>query len=93
MNDILFDYLKKCEFGVTRTKYLGFIISTEGIEVDPDKVSVVRDWKAPGTVRGIQSFLGFCNFYQRFIRDYGIIAKPLVRLTKTAVPFVFNKEC
>lgn len=85
--------IKKCEFGVTRTKYLGFIISTDGIEVDADKVSVVRDWQAPTTVRGIQSFLGFCNFYRRFIRNYGVIAKPLVRLTKTGVPFQFNRQC
>src|SRR6266567_6748279 len=85
--------IKKCEFSVTRTKYLGFIISTEGIEVDPDKVSVIQQWQAPTTVRGIQSFLGFCNFYRRFIRDYGVIAKPLVRLTKTMVPFQFGKEC
>jgi len=85
--------IKKCEFGVLRTKYLGFIISTNGIEVDPDKVAVVRDWKAPKTVRGIQSFLGFCNFYRRFIRNYGVIAKPLVQLTKTRIPFQFGKEC
>jgi hypothetical protein len=85
--------IKKCEFNVTRTKYLGFIISTDGIEVDPDKVSVVRDWQAPTTVRGIQSFLGFCNFYRRFIRNYGLIAKPLVRLTKTGVPFKFDRDC
>jgi hypothetical protein len=55
--------IDKCKFGVTQTKYLGFIISTRGIEVDPEKVSVVRDWKAPNTVQGIQSFLRFCNFY------------------------------
>jgi transposase InsO family protein len=85
--------MKKCEFGVTRTKYLGFIISTDGIEVDQDKVSVVRDWQAPTTVRGIQSFLGFCNFYRRFIRNYGVIARPLVRLTKTGVPFKFDRDC
>jgi hypothetical protein len=70
--------IKKCEFGVERTKYLGFIVTTEGIEVDPEKVEVIRDWKPPCTVKGIQSFLGFCNFYRRFIRDYGVVAKPLV---------------
>ena len=85
--------IKKCEFGVRKTKYLGFIISTDGIEVDPKKVSTVRNWKAPTIVRGIQSFLGFCNFYRRFIRNYGVIAKPLVQLTKTNVPFRFGKEC
>ena len=85
--------LKKCEFHVTRTKYLGFIITTEGIEVDPEKVATVVGWKAPHSVKGIQSFLGFCNFYRRFIRDYGRIAKPLVQLTKTGTPFVFSKAC
>jgi hypothetical protein len=55
--------IKKCEFSVQRTKYLGFIISTDGIQVDPDKIRVIADWKHPRTVRGVQSFLGFCNFY------------------------------
>jgi hypothetical protein len=59
--------IKKCEFGVTRTKYLGFIIPTDGIEVVPNKVSIVKNWGIPTTVRGIQSFLGSCNFYRRFI--------------------------
>jgi Reverse transcriptase (RNA-dependent DNA polymerase)/RNase H-like domain found in reverse transcriptase/Retroviral aspartyl protease len=85
--------LKKCEFGVKRTKYLGFIITTDGIEVDPEKVSAVVNWTAPTTVKGVQSFLGFCNFYRRFIQDYGRIAKPLIQLTKTDVPFVFDKLC
>ena len=78
---------------MTCTKYLGFIITTEGIEVDPDKVAGTVNWKAPNNVRGIQSFLGFCNFYRHFIRDYGKIAKPLVHLTRTDVPFIFSKTC
>ena len=45
--------IKKCEFSVTRTKYLGFIISTDGIEVDPEKIEVIRDWQPPRTVKGI----------------------------------------
>ena len=85
--------LKKCEFSVTRTKYLGFIITTKGIEVDPEKVAAIVNWKAPQNVRGIQSFLGFCNFYRRFIMDYGKVAKPLVHLTKTNTPFVFGRDC
>lgn len=85
--------LKKCEFHVTRTRYLGFIISTDGIEVDPDKISVVKNWKPPTTVKGVQSFLGFCNFYRRFIRDYGIIARPLVHLTKASVKFTWTQAC
>ena len=85
--------LKKCEFNVTRTKYLGFIVTTDGIEVDPDKVTAVVGWKPPHNVKGIQSFLGFCNFYRRFIKDYSLVAKPLVQLTRADVPFVFDKAC
>ena len=85
--------IRKCEFGVTCTKYLGFIISTDGIEVDPEKIEVIYYWKEPETVKGIQSFLGFYNFYRRFIRDYGILSKPLSRLVKTNVQFQFDETC
>ena len=85
--------IKKCEFGVKRTKYLGFIIGTDGIEVDPEKIEVIRDWEEPRTVKGIQSFLGFCNFYRRFIREYGVIAKPLIRLTRNDTAFIFDHHC
>lgn len=82
--------IKKCEFHVTRTKYLGFIVTTEGIEVDPEKVAIVRKWERPTTVKGVQSFLGFCNFYRRFIRDYSKTAKPLTRLTRKDQPFIWS---
>jgi len=85
--------IKKCEFGVKRTRYLRFIISTKGIEVDLEKVKVIQDWTPPGTVKGVQSFLGFCNFYRRFIRDYGAVARPLTRLTRLNTPFVFDQNC
>ena len=64
--------IKKCEFHVKRTKYLGFIVGSGGIEVDhgQEKITVVKNWQEPTSVRGIQSFLGFCNFYRRFIRNY-----------------------
>ena len=51
--------IKKSEFSVHRTKYLGFFVSTEGIEVDPEKTETIRNWEPPTTVRGVQSFLGF----------------------------------
>jgi RNase H-like domain found in reverse transcriptase/Reverse transcriptase (RNA-dependent DNA polymerase)/Integrase zinc binding domain len=85
--------IKKCEFNVTRTKYLGFVISTDGVEVDPEKVEAIRNWKQPTTVRGVQSFLGFCNFYRRFIRDYGRVAAPLTQLTRKDQVFQFDQDC
>ncbi|KAK9649268.1 hypothetical protein HCH54_010284 [Aspergillus fumigatus] len=85
--------LKKCEFHVTETRYLGFIISTEGIKVDPRKVEVIQKWAVPTTVKGVQSFLGFCNFYRRFIEAYSRIARPLINLTKSDTPFKWTPEC
>lgn len=85
--------IKKCEFGVTKTRYLGFIVTTNGIRVDPDKIQTIKDWKPPTNVRSIQSFLGFCNFYRRFIRNFGIIAKPLTQLTHKNKEFVFTEQC
>ncbi|KAL2004647.1 hypothetical protein VTN00DRAFT_3383 [Thermoascus crustaceus] len=85
--------IKKCEFHVTWTKYLGFIVGTNGIEVDPEKVLVIRDWEPPITVKGVQSFLGFCNFYWQFIQDYSCIARPLFNLTQKDMPFNFNSQC
>ena len=82
--------IKKCEFSVKRTKYLGFIISTDGIEVDSEKISAVESWQSLKTVKGIQLFLRFCNFYRHFIRDYRKIVKPLVNFIKMNVPFSFN---
>jgi len=85
--------IKKCEFSVTRTKYLGFIISTDGIEVDPEKVSAIKTWQYPKTVKGVQAFLGFCNFYRRFIAGYGAIAKPLNQCTRRDQIFDFDDKC
>jgi hypothetical protein len=83
--------IKKSEFKVTRIKYLGFIISITGIEVDPEKIEVMRNWQPPKTVKGVQSFLGFCNFYRRFVGEYGRIARPLTILTKKDIPFKWTE--
>ena len=85
--------IKKCEFSVTQTKYLGFIVSTEGLQPDPEKVEVIRTWQPPKNVKGVQSFLGFCNFYRRFVRDYGKMARPLNRLTVKGVEYKWTSDC
>jgi len=57
----------KCEFHRKEAKYLGLIISTEGIKMDPEKVSTILDWQTPRSVGDVQSFVGFASFYRRFI--------------------------
>ena len=85
--------IRKSEFSVTRTKYLGFYVSTDGIAVDPEKTETIRNWERPTTVRGVQSFLGFCNFYRKFILNYGRIARPLTALTRKENPFAWTVDC
>ena len=74
--------IKKCEFNVKRVKYLGLIVTTEGIEMDPAKVDTVKNWPQPRNLRDVQSFLGFANFYRRFITGYSKLAAPLTALAK-----------
>lgn len=85
--------IKKSEFGVKKTKFLGFIVGVNGVEVDPEKISVIHKWQYAENVRGVQSYLGFCNFYRRFIKDYSRIARPLTALTGKDVTFAFDQKC
>ena len=63
------------------------------ISMDPMKLTGIKDWIPPKTVKGVRSFLGFGNFYQRFIGNYTEIAKPLVELTKKMKFFEWSQEC
>jgi transposase InsO family protein/predicted aspartyl protease len=85
--------IRKSEFSVQRTKYLGLILTTKGLEVDPDKVAPLKNWRRPTTVTGVKSYLGFCGFYRQFIRNFGKIAKPLSTITRPTEPFVWTSEC
>ncbi|EFQ94366.1 hypothetical protein PTT_07967, partial [Pyrenophora teres f. teres 0-1] len=71
----------KSEFLKTEVKFLGLIITADGIKMDPEKVSAIQDWKLPQSLKDVQAFLGFANFYRRFIRGFSDIAKPLTHLT------------
>ena len=77
-------YLKpeKCEFEKTTVEYLGVIISHNSVAMDPVKIAGVQEWPAPTNKKEVQSFLGFTNFYRRFIKDFSEHTWPLFDLTR-----------
>jgi hypothetical protein len=85
--------IKKCAFEVQEVTYLGMIISTNGIRMDPQKVECINNWDPCENVKDVQAFLGFSNFYRRFIKGFSKTMKPLVALTQKNVKFSWSKAC
>lgn len=84
--------LEKCEFHVSSTAFLGYVVSDSGLSMDPEKVRAIQDWPAPTKLRDLQSFLGFANFYRRFVPNYSTLALPMTKLTHRKTDFVFDSE-
>ncbi|KAL0149021.1 hypothetical protein M9458_055636, partial [Cirrhinus mrigala] len=78
----LYAKLEKCEFHLTKISFLGYIISPEGVAMDDSKVRAVVNWPQTTTIKELQRFLGFANFYRRFIRNFSSITAPLTTMSK-----------
>ena len=78
----LYVKLSKCEWHTDRTEYLGYVVSPEGVSIDPERVKTIQDWPLPASVRDIRVFVGFMNYYRRFIEGFSRIVLPLTTLTK-----------
>ena len=85
--------LEKSEFHKSRVEFLGYIITSEGLEMSKEKVKAVLEWPKPRTLKELQSFLGFAGYYRKFIKGYGEITTPLTELTKKGKPFEWTPEC
>jgi transposase InsO family protein len=72
----------KCHLFQKRIKYLGHIVSAEGVETDPEKVAALRKWPIPQSVKDVRSFLGFAGYYRRYIKGFASVARPLHDLLK-----------
>ena len=83
----------KCELFRTRVLFLGHEVSRDGIQTNPKLIDSVRNWKKPTSVKGIQQFVGLCNYYRQFIRNFSERAAPLTRLTRKGIPFVWDEKC
>ncbi len=89
LNNHLYVKPEKCEFHVTHAQFLGFIITPGHVEMDPKKVEAVLKWPTPTTVKEVQRFIGFANFYRRFIKNFSSVAAPLTALTKGGVTKIY----
>ena len=89
----LYAKAEKCEFHVETTEFLGYILTLTGLQMGQEKVQTIQDWPKPRKVRNIQSFLGFANFYRRFIHSYSDITVPLIQLTRKGTPWDFTPDC
>jgi hypothetical protein len=84
---------EKCHFMVKECIVLGHVVSKRGIEVDRAKIEVIERLTPPTTVKKVRSFLGHAGFYQRFIKDFSKITKPLTGLLMKDVEFIFDEQC
>jgi transposase InsO family protein len=80
----------KCEFGTSAIAFVGHIISSDGIQVDPAKTSALKNWPRPKNVQQLRSFMGFVNYYRRFVYKLAEVAGPLFKLLKEG--FDHNKS-
>jgi len=78
--------IKKCEFFTRKTNFIRFIIKLGQLSIDPKKIKAIVNWQEPENITQLRSFLGFCNYYRRFIAQWLKDIKPLTWLTKKQEP-------
>ena len=89
----LYAKFSKCQFWLDKVAFLGHVISTEGISVDPQKIEAIVNWKPPTNVSEVRSFLGLAGYYRKFVEGFSKIATPLSNLLKKDQKFEWSDTC
>jgi hypothetical protein len=82
----------KCSFAQRQIDYLGHVISEQGVATDPRKFAAIEEWPTPTTVKELRSFLGLDGYYQKFVKNFGIICRPLTDLLKKHAMFIWTQD-
>ncbi|GJW14686.1 hypothetical protein Tco_0018819 [Tanacetum coccineum] len=88
----LYAKFSKCEFWIPKVQFLGHVIDSEGIHVDPAKIESIKDWASPKSPTEIRQFLGLAGYYRRFIEGFSKIAKPMTKLTQKKIKFEWGDK-
>ncbi|GKD08206.1 putative reverse transcriptase domain-containing protein, partial [Tanacetum coccineum] len=88
----LYAKFSKCEFWIPKVQFLGHVIDSKGIHVDPAKIESIKDWASPKSPTEIRQFLGLDGYYRRFIEGFSKIAKPMTKLTQKKVKFKWGDK-
>jgi hypothetical protein len=83
----------KCSLFQKKIKFLGHIVSEDGISTDPAKIEAVLTWPTPRDAKEVKSFLGLCSYYRRFVKDFALKAKPLHKVSDKSSKFEWSQEC
>nr|GFB33025.1 reverse transcriptase domain-containing protein [Tanacetum cinerariifolium] len=88
----LYAKFSKCEFWILKVQFLGHVIDSRGIHVDPAKIESIKDWTSPKNPTEIRQFLGLVGYYQRFIEGFSKISKSMTKLTQKAIKFDWGEK-
>lgn len=82
LDELIEEYEEKSKFFLPEVKFLGYIVSTKGIRMDPEKIEAVMKFNAPRNRKDVQSFIGFLNFYRKYVKNFAKLIQPLTELLK-----------
>ncbi|GJV61045.1 reverse transcriptase domain-containing protein [Tanacetum coccineum] len=88
----LYAKFSKCDFWLDSVQFLGHVIDSSGVHVDPAKIEAIKNWAAPTTPTEVRQFLGLAGYYRRFIKEFSLISKPLTKLTQKNKPYVWGND-
>ncbi|GJS02873.1 putative reverse transcriptase domain-containing protein [Tanacetum coccineum] len=88
----LYAKFSKCDFWLDSMQFLGHVIDSSGVHVDPAKIEAIKNWAAPTTPTEVRQFLGLAGYYRRFIKEFSLISKPLTKLTQKNKPYVWGDD-